>query len=737
MKKYIAILFLLPGMLFQDRVNAQCTNPQSPMNTYWHYRYRLTHYFMDMGMDSGKSIPAYIRNGGTSDSGCNEYIWWSDQGRNLGYYISTLATEYYLLKKNGQNTNETVMELFYALHAVFRLDSSAMTGWVNASKTVSNTVCPNYTSLPITWPGDGYMMQDDVPGNFYEKVDTAPFIASTRTNPYYQGYGAIGSGEVGPVTVVSSAYSGAGNNYANVHGTSQDNYYAILMGLCLCEQLLGDSIYSFYNSLGTVHFATQYTDLRSIAIAEGTRIMNYIIACDFQLTYPDGSSIGLGGGQDYAYCAPLEQIADTWFGFSNATAITCPAFNKLVWNNYDLGELSLPANPPPSANIEMGCEIAAMSNMGGAYSNGCPGVDSLLENMGYYTELELSESNTLLGVARLENPSEYDSIYSRYSNIYGEDQLFLAVYQILYPNTTNYNWLSLCIMQDIINSAPYDGPFHHEDTTQANADFSGCGWAAPNRFIWGPPYQRGGPGYSGNFNGLDYMLFFNLYTIISEMESNNSTYIPSSCIPYNYPSEPLSCLGNYTVKGYDTLPYAIWSNYCSPIYVNQLNVSDTGGLWLVGSEQSFIDLKPTSGNIIIKHGAFFDALCFGTCCQAPYYTYQSDSGAVHDRRPQRNIDTGYRMSSEFAPKPNYDALIAYPNPVTIQTAFQFAVKETTPVTISIFNIQGDKVKDVFVNQTYNQGNYVRNFNASGLAPGTYFAVMPTKDNKKVVKIIKN
>lgn len=78
----------------------------------------------------------------------------------------------------------------------------------------------------------------------------------------------------------------------------------------------------------------------------------------------------------------------------------------------------------------------------------------------------------------------------------------------------------------------------------------------------------------------------------------------------------------------------------------------------------------------------------------------------------------------------------YPNPFSNSTTFEFAVKETTPVTISIFDVSGEKVADVFVNQTYKRGNYTQNFNGSSLGAGTYLAVLTTKDDRKSVKIVK-
>lgn len=62
---------------------------------------------------------------------------------------------------------------------------------------------------------------------------------------------------------------------------------------------------------------------------------------------------------------------------------------------------------------------------------------------------------------------------------------------------------------DIITSAPFNGPYYHLEDKAAPD-----GWAASRRFIDNPGRQiNGSIHFPGNYNGLDYMLFFNLYNI--------------------------------------------------------------------------------------------------------------------------------------------------------------------------------------------------------------------------------
>jgi len=221
-KQFVTIFLIVSNILWIKDIKSQCSNYNTfnAMDTYWHYRYRLINYFMQVGEGTwdenipqggfGQSIPAYTRNFPNDNNECSSnppyscangnQIWWSDVGRNLGYYIGTLASEYYLLYNNGQNTNQTVMELYYAIHAAFRLDSIGLIMWVRMGNTIDPSIIPNVQEANpiINFPGYGYMAQDDVPIDFYNNVGTVTALSN------YGGYCQTGSGIVGPVNFVNS-----------------------------------------------------------------------------------------------------------------------------------------------------------------------------------------------------------------------------------------------------------------------------------------------------------------------------------------------------------------------------------------------------------------------------------------------------------------------------------------------------------------------------------------------------
>jgi hypothetical protein len=74
-----------------------------------------------------------------------------DAALNLGHYIGMLAIEYRLLKDNGQEYNETLLELYYALQAYDRLDR-------NAENCFRGLNPP--PPLPEDW--NGFFLRDDM-----------------------------------------------------------------------------------------------------------------------------------------------------------------------------------------------------------------------------------------------------------------------------------------------------------------------------------------------------------------------------------------------------------------------------------------------------------------------------------------------------------------------------------------------------------------------------------------------
>ncbi len=116
-KIFLVILFICFSTLSFSQI-------QADMMKYWYYRERLK-YFVVSGDKQGESQIICVRNkiNAENDPG-NNSLWknadYGQHGKHTGFYLGVLATEYYLLNKNGQYSDaaKTYNELYLALNAI-------------------------------------------------------------------------------------------------------------------------------------------------------------------------------------------------------------------------------------------------------------------------------------------------------------------------------------------------------------------------------------------------------------------------------------------------------------------------------------------------------------------------------------------------------------------------------------------------------------------------------------------
>ncbi len=756
MKKFILIfIFGIVLCIFSYPIKGQnyaCINPdpapgntleEQALNTYWHYRYRLIHYFEVIGGKPGMSIPADARNG-ADDSKPNSQIYWSDGGRLLGWYLMMLATEYRLLADNGQSTNETVMELYNAIHAAYRLDSDYMVAWLSGG----NSVNVNFNNYQI-FPGVGIMQDNDVAllypntvggiKNYVSQFDPLNGCLQSLNSPGPNNYATcfgdyvceFGDGKVGPVNQVQ------GEGFS-IDVESKDNYISLLMGLAMVVKLVDPGIQGYIGCPNPYQYSM---GPKEMANALGITILNYIMdECDFDLQYPNNDHIGAHFDKwDFTpYDVPLTALGNLIFNHPYY-----PAINPIYW----LAQNPCINDPGGIQNLEMAIECAAIGNNGAFYGNPC----SMISVFGNQS---LTGAENCFG----SNKEETETT--------GWDLCYSAINAILWDVVPCTN--SLCDMKDILSGAPFNGPFCHSPdfgaqngSNFATPDYASCGWASSRRFMFGElPGTPGNAGECANYNGLDFMVFYNLYYLISEQENRlYSVYINN--------------LGVYPIAGrlgyFGDISSPFDYNNCAYIQISGLNVlppnyngdPNAGEVNITGGPYG-IDFKP-SGNseIHIWQGANFTASCPNYCCYAwsPwYYTPQTDpygdcNGEDQGMTRKNNGDSNndnynnqmaissnklppYMTNSEFAAHPTVDGIINYPNPFQTTTTFNFDIKENTDVTITIYDALGRKIMDLINNKNYNQGSYAINFNGSDLASGNYTVVLQTFDDRKTVSIIK-
>lgn len=140
------------------------TQDELNLEKYWKYRERLKTYFMKIGAEPGGSIPMSCRIPDWDAAGSDEEIdiphsdvttlEWRDATISLGYYYIVLATEYKLLNDAGGDTKPTLIELYYALNALNRLDLHA------------ENYLEQDNSAPSADDLNGLFLRDDIPSGF-------------------------------------------------------------------------------------------------------------------------------------------------------------------------------------------------------------------------------------------------------------------------------------------------------------------------------------------------------------------------------------------------------------------------------------------------------------------------------------------------------------------------------------------------------------------------------------------
>ena len=149
---------------------------------------------------------------------------WADGTLHLGYYWATLATEYLILKKSGeqQKAQRTLHELYLALQAYRRLD---MTGQQIAID-FNNNIAKNCNEKPLLNGYTGFFIRDDVPREWANKLEVGGIISSLacRENTR-QFFTDKGKGNV----------------------VSQDQVAMLLFGLAFIKRCIPDQAFSFNN----------------------------------------------------------------------------------------------------------------------------------------------------------------------------------------------------------------------------------------------------------------------------------------------------------------------------------------------------------------------------------------------------------------------------------------------------------------------------------------------------------
>ena len=481
MNKYIiSILFLIVCC-----VNCYGQTPAQNAAKYDLYRDRLLQdYIIGVGSGAGMSLPASIRDTSTGS------IFWGDATIDLSYYIGVLATEYFIKTQNSSVTDSTVRELFYAINTINRLDYSA-------------EICfGGQSSL------NGFFIRDDVTPDSLNMPQVISSLNQNTTTPV--------------ITQIVSDFSATDSTLKEM---SLDQAIHLLAGLSLVVKYIPDSVTYIEN--GTIQsFYDFETSLNKEAKNIIIRIVNYMKEgnpVQVNLLPGDTNLLGIQGlNWDFVIKNPVSgsQVARG----PNATGISI-AFAGAKYR--------LTGQPSPTIMTnEYQQAIAIIQWLQDNILGNNQDDKVLLLNamcncwpLGDYTDTTTFNYNAFrIGPRAYDQSFEYITLIQQV--LFNQPNYLLNHVPTSHPfynNTHGY-------FTALLDSAPVAGPYNY-----GNGDYPAWQWSSTSRNIH--PLRRGDltPDFPGNYNGLDYMLLYNLHqvsnSITIDVEENDKNKLTSRIFP--------------------------------------------------------------------------------------------------------------------------------------------------------------------------------------------------------------
>lgn len=672
MKKFILTITFVLQISSYFFVLAQ--DPLTNLKKYWHYRYRLVNYFMVIGDGPGKSLPAGVRNLWNGD-----ILHWGDVPRYQGWYIGMLATEYRLLKDNQQSVNQTLRELYHALKAIERLDIIAETQW----------------QLPGSV--NGCLLRDDIPedfvSNYYNELNQG-------ITPNQWPIITVGSGKPGEVKKSCSCFHDGSCVFVSntcQRIMSQDHIAHLLMGYALVVKFLDNGPIQFTDYINNnPNLPVSITaDFKQMVRNETDLIVSYMQSNHgdtWMLNYPDGSDVPNELGGDVRVFA---------WGFAAAAQYNTGSFSYFAGANPALWQTTQSnCTRVNNSNLHISLALAAVGN-------------SWVDIIG--------NNNTLQKILDHGDYNSSSAPCTYFENHFGWDILYGAVWGVLHGGLDYIT--DFCKAEQILNSAFGDGPFYHDAFDKGYP-----GWATSNRFMDASPQQHiGDDNFKGNYNGLDYMLFHNLYYLLNSGEAYITGTFPAYWNIENNPW-PQCEFEFWGLPPIGSIPPKFFTRTDKHINVNNLNVTNLTETCLNISNTFYGDVRITGGapgvtltNTHVGNGGRLH-VGINIGCSVNPNSYLFDPSAYQKINGNNNNNETlppYIMTEEFKQIAVPDIAV-YPNP----SNGIFIVESKN-------KIQDIQVTDVLGNVIYQStiSNLQSVINLSNQPKGIYFLKVQSADGK--------
>jgi hypothetical protein len=485
-------------------------------NKYINYRNNLLDEWIIVSPDVeqfGVNIPAVDR---ILDSlGNPRWVSWSDGNSNFNHWLGILATEYRLLKNNGQDYQETLSMLVYSMLAIERLDLYSE----YALRKQHNTESYNNDSELIKYPDDinGFMIRDDVSLGFWRQYHK-------HFKSEYGWHNKTGDGTNRYLSVFQKGVIAK-------EGMSQDNITYMLQSLALVKTLVDDENISKIE----INFINTYIPdyLKSKGILNGKTISfdkwvddltdRLVRRCFHE--YPEPKVVlKITTGKAHPSKTKFGGIMSSYWYIMN------PVTNDLVaeGNGEDMGVWMNSYGIAEAGNFITGktCYHSDGSEKGlNAYlfkallfknlrflkQGGFPVPDNIDDYM-FRALASISDINW--------DEDSYDLLYllgdKRLGWTYEHNPLILYLlhsdkYKKVYSSGIDFYEKDKKYYKELLGFAPFDGP----STDYTRSDYHPF-WSSSSRLNW--PHNKGNRNAKDvrEYVGMDYMFLYNLYRLVFE-----------------------------------------------------------------------------------------------------------------------------------------------------------------------------------------------------------------------------
>jgi hypothetical protein len=505
------LLFLWLFVLCIYSPNAISQSNQSIADKYWTYRDRFRKNFIKIGDGQGESIPACARRVQWAHGAdqTNSALYWSDATIYLGHYLQVLATEYKLLADQGLDATATLNELYYALRAVNRLDQVAEPYLYNNSQEAQQI--------------NGLMLRDDVPPLFFEH--------------FTQSYSAVFNVE-SPTLYVHSDYSPL-NNYAS-EGPIGENQVYNDENVQSLDQLLDifTGLYMVYKLVPNI--TIQPPTEQAIQVHE--YLTNIIIRIYYRLEN-DAYIITMPGGTEAVprgfWCLPqapaFKKVAYELIGGKDGYEDWL--HNAMGYSFGDAEEIAednvISLSNVPSLITHEGITGAwqalesggiVLSNDGFCTSGTLIDEFCIFENVLNEDNIHIAIQTAILG--ELWSP---DFVYINSALPENGFYWYPMLYEVMHGESSLFSNNLPSFISNLLLDAPCEGPWgdpNYTNITDPGANAPN-GWASqnllfhPDNALYGPDERS----FRGEYSGLDYMLYHNLYQLVygnADMSNTNA-----------------------------------------------------------------------------------------------------------------------------------------------------------------------------------------------------------------------